>query len=101
MQYGTECGDHVSAQQILGTVCHAEYFALCKAVLLRRSCKVIVNMQFKVFAVHLYVLQNLGDGMYVQQCRDNCRTDLQRDEKLEKYEELKEEEKTKEEEEQE
>ena len=77
----------MSAKQILALVCHAEYFALCHAVFLRRSCKVIVNMHFNVFAAHVAVLQNVGNGKYVQQCRDNSRADLQRDEKLEEYEE--------------
>ena len=61
MQYGTECGDHVSAEQILVMVCHAEYFAPCQAVFLRLLCKVIVNMQFKVFGAHVAVLQNVGN----------------------------------------
>ena len=72
----------MSAEQILVMVCHAEYFAPCQAVFLRLSCKVIVNMQFKVFAAHVAVMQNVGNGMYVQQCRDNSRADLQRDEKM-------------------
>ena len=51
----------MSAEQILVMVCHAEYFAPCQAVFPRLSCKVIVNMQFKVFGAHVAVLQNVGN----------------------------------------